>query len=89
MTTHVEDEDIVRKEALRMDFKTALASTLTTMGLEQLKPKQVREYLAFYKSLFSGVSFTDQPGCALPPCEGWIRHCPYYIDVSVYFVCML
>ena len=47
------DEVIARKEALQVDFKTALASTLMTMGLEQLKPKQVREKPAFYKSLVS------------------------------------
>ena len=40
-------DEVTRKVAVALqavNFRTALVSTLTIMGLEQLKPKQVREY---------------------------------------------
>ena len=46
ITTNMVDE-VTRKVAVALqavNFRTALVSTLTIMGLEQLKPKQVREY---------------------------------------------
>ena len=43
MTTNMANKVVHRKGTLQVNqFKTALARTLTTMGLERLKPKQVK-----------------------------------------------